>query len=83
MRIDAFNPFNTVTIAVVNNVPQVRMLTDPTPTNLSRDAGGTSISRAAGFSDPESVWDDFQDRGRPEGRPLQTSDRKSPTNFGS
>ena len=44
MRLDAFNAFNAVTITGVNNVLQVRSLTDPTPTNLSRDASGNLIN---------------------------------------
>jgi len=44
MRIDAFNALNTVTITGVNTVLQVRSLTDPTPTNLSRDGSGNLIN---------------------------------------
>ena len=44
VRIDAFNAFNTFTITGVNNILQVRSLTDSTPTNLSRDASGTLVN---------------------------------------
>jgi len=44
MRIDAFNALNTMTITQVNSTLQVRSLTDPTPTNLSRDARGALIN---------------------------------------
>ena len=44
IRVDAFNALNTFTITGVNNTLQVRSLTDPTPTNLSRDASGTLIN---------------------------------------
>ena len=48
VRIDTFNTFNTFTITGVNNILQVRSLTDPTPTNLSGDASGNLIN-ATGF----------------------------------
>jgi hypothetical protein len=44
LRIDAFNALNTFTITGVNNTLQVRSLTDPTPTNLTRDASGNLIN---------------------------------------
>jgi hypothetical protein len=44
MRVDAFNVLNTVTISAVNTTLQVRSLTDPTPTNLTRDASGALIN---------------------------------------
>jgi len=54
IRIDAFNAFNNVTITGVNNVLNVRSLTDPTPTNLSRDASG-NLSNPTGFGAVTSV----------------------------
>jgi hypothetical protein len=44
IRVDAFNVLNTVTISGVNTTLQVRSLTDPTPTNLTRDASGALIN---------------------------------------
>ena len=44
LRIDTFNALNTFTITGVNSVLQVRSLTDATPTNLTRDAGGALIN---------------------------------------
>jgi hypothetical protein len=44
MRVDAFNALNNVTITGVNSTLQARSLTDPTPTNLSRDASGNLIN---------------------------------------
>ena len=44
LRIDAFNALNTMTVTAVNNTLQVRSLTDPTPTNLARDASGALIN---------------------------------------
>ena len=53
-RIDAFNAFNTFTIIGVNNILQVRSLTDPTPTNLSRDNSGALVN-ATGFGTVSAV----------------------------
>lgn len=44
MRIDAFNALNRFTITQVNTTLQVRSLTDPTPTNLTRDASGNLVN---------------------------------------
>ncbi len=44
LRVDAFNAFNTVNFTTVNNTLQVRSLTDPTPTNLARDAAGNVVN---------------------------------------
>jgi hypothetical protein len=44
VRIDAFNALNSFIITGVNNTLQVRSLTDPTPTNLTRDASGALIN---------------------------------------
>lgn len=44
MRVDAFNVLNRFTITEVNTTMQVRSLTDPTPTNLTRDASGALIN---------------------------------------
>jgi hypothetical protein len=44
MRVDAFNALNTFTITTVNTTLQVRSLTDPTPTNLTRNAAGDLIN---------------------------------------
>jgi len=48
LRVDAFNALNSWQVTAVTTTLQVRSLTDPTPTNLSRDASGTLIN-PAGF----------------------------------
>ncbi len=54
LRVDAFNALNTFTITGVNATLQVRSLTDPTPTNLSRDASGNLIN-STGFGTVNAV----------------------------
>ena len=54
LRVDAFNALNAFAITGVNNTLQVRSLTDPTPTNLSRDASGTLIN-STGFGAVNAV----------------------------
>ena len=54
LRVDAFNALNTFTITGVNTTLQVRSLTDPTPTNLSRDASGNLIN-STGFGTVNAV----------------------------
>ena len=44
LRVDAFNALNSVSYTTVNNVLQVRSLTDPTPTNLATDAAGNVVN---------------------------------------
>ncbi len=44
LRLDAFNALNSVNFTTVNNTLQVRSLTDPTPTNLAKDAAGNLVN---------------------------------------
>jgi hypothetical protein len=44
LRVDAFNALNTVNFTTVNSTLVVRSLTDPTPTNLAKDASGNVIN---------------------------------------
>jgi hypothetical protein len=44
IRVDAFNALNSFVITGVNTTLQVRSLTDPTPTNLTRNASGNLIN---------------------------------------